>query len=166
MPFAAFRDIVNLTVICVELTTTVLLRETPEPVCLTVDPGVKPVPVNVTLTLDPLFPLGGLMDVSAGVWLLPVTVKVWVLLVPAVVDTDTLCPPMAAAAPTVRVAVICVALTTVTLPGVTPLPLTATVAPATKLVPLRETFTAVPCGPLLGVTDVKTGAAGWAVTVK
>jgi hypothetical protein len=66
----------------------------------------------------------------------------------------------------VSVAVIWVALTTVTLLAVTPLPLTPTVAPERKLEPLNVTFTAVPWVALLGVTEVKVGPLPGAVTVK
>jgi hypothetical protein len=56
-----------------------------------------------------------------------------------------------------KVAVIWLALTKVTLVAVTPDPLIATVAPETKPVPARETLTELPCVPMFGVTEVKVG---------
>ena len=56
-------------------------------------------------------------------------------------------------------------LATVTLLTVMPLPVAPTVAPAMKFVPVRVTFTAVPCVPLFGVTEVRVGAFWEAVTV-
>jgi hypothetical protein len=64
-----------------------------------------------------------------------------------------------------NVAVIRVALTAVTPVAETPLPLMATAAPAWKLEPASVTETLVPCVPLLGVTELSTGAAGGEVTV-
>ena len=55
------------------------------------------------------------------------------------------------------VAVICVALTTTTLPAATPP--NVTVAPALKLLPARMTLVPPPAGPVIGVTDDKTGAS-------
>lgn len=60
----------------------------------------------------------------------------------------------------VKVAVIDVPLTTVTLLTATPAALTATVAPDTKSVPLSVTVTVLPGAPAAGVTLVRVGAGG------
>src|SRR5208337_358295 len=92
-----------------------------------------------------------------------VTVNATPPLVPPDVVTVTLFDPVAALAPIVNVAVICVALTTVTLLTVIPLLPGLTVAPLMKFVPVRVTGTAAPCAPLLGLTPVSVGTD--AVTV-
>src|SRR5207247_161653 len=76
------------------------------------------------------------------------------------VVTVTLRPPVEAFDAMVKVAVIWVALTTVTLLTLTPVPLMAMVAPALKLEPVRVTGTAVLWLPVLGLTDVSTGEGG------
>ena len=68
--------------ICVGLTTTILVCESPSPCSLTCDAVVKFVPVSVTLTDVPLAPLEGITEVSVGRPLAPFTVKAAVLLVP------------------------------------------------------------------------------------
>ena len=60
----------------------------------------------------------------------------------------------------VSVAVICVALTTVTVLAVTPVEETATVAPDTKFVPVRVTGTLAPWAPLDGAIEVRVGGSG------
>src|SRR5262249_39053988 len=80
--------------------------------------------------------------------------------VPPDVDTVTLRLLADALFPIVNVAVICVALTTVTLLTDTPPPLTATVAPDAKFEPVNVTATAVPCVPELGAIEVSVGAGG------
>jgi len=84
-------------------------------------------------------------------------VKVTAPLVPAEVVTVTLAAPVVALLAMVKVAVICVALTTLTLLTDTPLLLVFTVAPETKPVPVSVTGTEVPCSPLLGLTEVSVG---------
>ena len=59
----------------------------------------------------------------------------------------------------VNVAVICVALTTVVPLTVIPAPLTATVAPATKFVPVSVTGSLCPCTPLFGLIEVSVGGS-------
>src|SRR5205814_5131677 len=59
----------------------------------------------------------------------------------------------------VKVAVIWVALATLTLLTVMPVP-ALTEAPATKLEPVRATATAAPCAPELGAMAVNVGAGG------
>ena len=63
-----------------------------------------------------------------------------------------------------KVAVICVVLTTVTLLTEIPPPLTATVAPETKFEPVNVTATEVPCVAELGEIEVSTGAGGAGAT--
>jgi hypothetical protein len=57
-----------------------------------------------------------------------------------------------------------VPLATATFETVTPVPVTFTLAPDTKFVPVSVTETAVPCVPADGLTEVSVGAA--AVTLK
>ena len=86
-------------------------------------------------------------------------------LVPPDVVTVTLAAPVVALAAMTNVAVICVALTTVTLFTVTPELLTLTVAPATKFVPVNVTGTLFPAVPLVGLMEVRVGAGGFTVNV-
>jgi hypothetical protein len=65
----------------------------------------------------------------------------------------------------VKVAVISVALTTVTPLTVIPELLTTTVEPATKLVPVKVTGTVVPWTPLAGLTKLKVGGGGTVMTM-
>src|SRR5690349_19428384 len=81
-------------------------------------------------------------------------------LVPPLVVTVTLAGPGAALAAMVNVAVICAALTTITLLTVTPALETATVAPETKLAPVRVTGTVAPWLPLAGLAEVNVGGGG------
>ena len=57
---------VNVAVICVALTTVVLLTVIPAPLRAMVAPATKFVPVSVTGTLCPCTPLFGLIEVSVG----------------------------------------------------------------------------------------------------
>jgi hypothetical protein len=91
------------------------------------------------------------------------TVNTTALLVAPVVVTVTFAAPVAALTAIVKVAVICVALTMATLLTATPLLLTATVAPATKFVPVSVAGTLVPWTPLAGPTEVSVGADGFTV---
>ena len=74
-------------------------------------------------------------------------VKVCPPLVPPAVVTVTERAPVAAAASITKVAVSEVPLPTTMLLTVTPVPLTATVVPAMKLVPVSVTATVAPCVP-------------------
>ena len=130
-------------VICVGLTTTILVCVSPPPCSLTCDAGVKFVPVSVTLTDVPRAPLEGATDVSVG-RPAAITVNGLVPLVPAVVVTETLCCPTPAFAAMLNVAVACVPLTTETFDTVMPDPLALTVRGATKPVPVRLTGTEEP----------------------
>jgi hypothetical protein len=87
------------------------------------------------------------------------TVNVCALVVPPVVVTVTLCAPVVAFAATAKVAVIDVALATVTLLAVMPLPLTARVAPVAKFVPVNVTAMLVPAVADAGLTLVSVGDA-------
>src|SRR5215831_4451228 len=95
----------------------------------------------------------------------PETVNVTAPLVPPEVETVTLAAPRAALAAMVKVAVIWVALATVTALTVMPELLVATVAPETKLAPVRVTGTAVPVRPEAGLTEDRVGAGGLMVKV-
>src|SRR5271157_733935 len=92
-----------------------------------------------------------------------ITVKGRALLVPALVVTVTLRAPGTAEGSMVKRAVICVALVTITALTDVPVPLTATIAPAAKLVPVRVSHGLAPCPALAGLTDVSTGAGGFTV---
>jgi len=65
----------------------------------------------------------------------------------------------------VKVAVICVPLTTATLLTAIPVPLTPTVAPATKFDPVSVTATLVPCVPEFGAMEFNAGVWTGATTV-
>lgn len=124
----------------------------------TVAPETKWSPVKVTTTVAPWVPVEGLTEVTVGAG--AVTLKLAALLVPPAVVTVTLVAPTEAPAATVKVAVICVWLTTLTLLTVTPGLATATVAPLVKFVPVSVTGTLPPCGALPGVVEVNVGADG------
>ena len=130
--------------ICVGLTTTMLVCVSPPPCSLTCDAEVKFVPVRVTLTDVPSAPLEGVIEISVGRVLAAVTVNGVVPLVPAVVVTEMLCCPVPADAAIANVAVACVLLTTDTFDIVMPDPLALTVRGATKPVPVRVTGTEAP----------------------
>ena len=108
------------------------------------------------VTEVPTGPAGGINPVMVGG---PMTVKLTGPLVPAAVVTVTLAAPVDASAPIVKVARICVGLVTLTFVTVTPGFPTATVAPATKFVPVSDTPTLVPCVPDDGLTAVRVGKA-------
>jgi len=163
-PAAVPVAMVSVAVIWVALTTVTPLAVTPEPLTPTVVPATKLEPVKVTLTAEPGMPLFGETELSVGGVEPAFTVNPTALLVPPVVLTVTLSAPVVAPAATVKVAVICVALTRVTLLAATPDPTIEMDAPDTKFVPVRVTLTAEPCVPLFGVRAVKVGAA--VLTVK
>ena len=83
------------------------------------------------------------------------TVKGTAEVVPPAVVTVTLRAPEVAAAAMVNVAVIWVALTTATLLTVTPVEETVTVAPAMKFAPVRVTGTLAPWAPFTGAMEVR-----------
>src|SRR5205809_1020498 len=87
------------------------------------------------------------------------------LLVPPAVVTVTLADPVMAFEAILKVAVISVPLTTLTLLTVTPLLLTFTLAPETKFVPVRVTGIAVPWAPLMGLRALSVGTGGLTVKV-
>src|SRR5262249_35193305 len=84
--------------------------------------------------------------------------------VPPAVVTGTLLVPSVALPAMVNVAVICVPLVTLTLLTVMPAP-AFTVAPVTKLEPVRVTGTAAPTCPPVGLTPVSVGGGGLMVKV-
>src|SRR5579884_3812184 len=100
----------------------------------TVAPAIKFVPVRTTGTIDPCFPLAGLIDVSVGTpWF---TVNGTDPLVPAAVVTVTLAAPTGALASMMNTAVNCVEEVTLT-------PLTE-IPPGQKAPQMGTTLTAVP----------------------
>ena len=90
--------------------------------------------------------------------------KFTVPVVPPEVVTATVRAPSVAPEARVKFAVMVEAFTTVTRDTLTPVPLTATVAPETKLVPVKVTAAAVPFWPLVGDMETRDGVA--ALTVK
>lgn len=140
-PAAALLAITKFAVIDVALTTVTLVTVTSEPLTATVAPETKFVPVNVTDTVLPCTPEFGLTLVRVGVGGL--TVNVLAAVVPPAVLTVTSRLPSAAPLAITKFAVIDVALATLTLLTVTFDPLTATVAPETKFVPVSVTATVV-----------------------
>ena len=79
------------------------------------------------------------------------------VLAPALLVTVMFETPAAELLPIVSVTAICLRLTTVKFPTVTPGVLTATVAPGKKFVPVIVTGTVVPCAPLAGLTKATVG---------
>src|SRR5207248_3016396 len=71
---------------------------------------VRLLPAMVTATLVPTTPVAGAIEVSAGVLVPPITVKVTGLLVPAAIEAVMFCGPPGAVAAMARVARIRVAL--------------------------------------------------------
>src|SRR5262249_19840212 len=103
-PVGAPLAIVKVAVIWVLLGTATLLTVTPVPLSATVELPVKFVPVIVTLTTAPVFPLLGLIVVVVGGPRF--TVNVTPLLVPLDVVTVTVRGPVVAPLAIVKVAVI------------------------------------------------------------
>jgi hypothetical protein len=140
-----------------DVATLVLITVTPVPLMDTVvPPGTKPVPLKVTSTVLPGVAEAGLALVIAGV--VGLIVSVCADVVPPGVVTVIDRAPMSAAAATVRRAVIDVALTNVTSLTETPEPVTATVAPLTKAVPVRVIVVAAPDRAVAGDTPDSVGA--------
>ncbi len=91
------RPIVNVAVTVPGLTTTTLLADTPLPDMETVAGAVKFAPVIVTFTVVPRLAEFGAIELSTG-FAAAVTLNGWAPLVPAEVETVTLCAPVAAPA--------------------------------------------------------------------
>src|ERR1022692_4144322 len=157
-PVGALAAMVNVVVICVVLTTVTALTAIPELLVRTAAPATKLVPVRVTGTVAPGAPNAGAIVLSVGGGGL--TVKTTGALVPALVVTVTFAAPSVALAAMVNVAVICVVLTTVTLPTVIPVLPMATVAPPTKFAPVSVTGTAAPRTPVAGAMVLSLGGGG------
>ena len=137
-------------VIEVALTTVTLVAAVP-PIVTPVAP-VRLVPVIVTLVPPASGPLLGPMPLTVGAT--PYVYNVFTALVPPGVVTSTLAVP---AVPDGVVAVIEVALTTVTLVAAVP-PIVTAVVPV-KLVPVIVTLVPPASGPLLGLMPLTVGAA-------
>jgi hypothetical protein len=146
---------VNVAVIDVLLTTTVLLTVMPVPLKPIVDPAAKSVPVSVTLTTCPCAPELGLTEVSVGAP--EFTVNACEPLILLLLVTVTFWAPVGAVAAMVNVAVIDVLLTSVTLLTVIPVPLRLIVDPVAKFVPVSVTPTTAPWMPLLGAIALSVG---------
>ena len=85
--------------------------------------------------------------------------------VPPEVVTDTFCGPVGAPGAITKLAVMEVALFTVTPVAVIPVPLKLmVVAPVWKFVPVSVSLTVVPCAPMTALSEVSVGAGG--LTVK
>ena len=117
-------------------------------------------PLMVTFTVAPGAPVFGLREVMAGAAPNAAIENGTAAVVPAEVVTVTVTDPEALA-PIAKVAVICVALTTVMLLTATDELFTFTVAPEAKLVPVRVTVPLVPDNPPLGLRDVSVGVSGF-----
>ena len=139
---------------------------TPDPLILSVAGETKLVPVSVTGVLVLTEAEDGLIDVRVGVGC--ATVKVTEPLVPLPVVTLTVYPPRVAALSMLKVAVICVLLTTDTLAvgAVTPEPEILSVTGKTKFVPVSMTGTLAPGAPDDGLTEVRVGAKDVTVNVR
>ena len=162
LPGGALAAMAKVAVIRDELTTLTLLTVMLGLVVVTVAPVRKLEPLRLTEKLDPITPVEGAMEASAGGAAFVVNVTDGLL--PPDVVTVTLAVPTAALAAIVKVAVICAEFTTLTLLTVMPGLLTATMAPDTKLEPVRVTGTLLPCTPLEGVMELNPGGGG--ATVK
>jgi hypothetical protein len=137
---------------------------TPVPVTATVVPAVmKFVPVIVTVVEMPCAAVAGEMLAMVGGG--GFTVNVDAALVPPLVVTVTLRAPSAASAAIASFAVIDVVLCIATSLTVTPVPLTATVAPETKFVPVNVTVVDEPVTPAVALRLVSVGGAGMTVNV-
>jgi len=158
-PAAANAEMLIVAVTEVSLATVKLVTVMPPPEKLTEVAPVKPVPVSVTATpvLSRLADTG-LMDVSTG----PLIANGRVLLAPPGVITSIFTEPIAAANVLLKVAVMLVGLTTITLLIVKPVAagVATTVDPVTKFVPVRVTATDVPRISEAGTIDVNVGTGG------
>src|SRR5215831_5205205 len=127
---------------------------------LTVAPEAKLVPVKVTGRLLPTTPLAGLIPDKVG----ETMVKPSGGLVPPSVVTVTLAVPGGAEAAMVKVAVIWVALSTVTLLRVMLGPALRTTS-EDRLAPVRVTGMLEPVAPVAGLKEVREGAGTGAATI-
>jgi hypothetical protein len=140
-PKVALATMEKVAVICV-LPSTATLLTVISGLVATVAPETKLVPVSVTGILEPGAPALGPIPVSVGAGGL--IMKGTGALVPPEVVTVTLVAPSVALPAIVNVAVICVPLITLMLLTVMPAP-APTVAPLTKLDPVKVTGTLVSC---------------------
>ena len=161
LPGVALAAIVRLTVACVALFMTRFEALTSELPVLTTIPEMKLLPASVTGTTEPAKPLEGVIEVRVGEG--GTTLKLTVPVVPADVVTLTVAAPSVAFAAIVKVAVICVALSTAMFETAIPGLLTAIAALELKFVPLRVTETLAPGIPFDGLIEDSVGVG--AVTV-
>jgi len=151
-PSPAPLAMVKFAVTCVSSTTVKPDTVTPPDTFTAVAP-VRPVPVRDTGTVAPRAPEVGLMAVSVG----GTTAKLTVLLVPPGVVTLTVLVESAAVNEIVKVAVTAVALTTVRLLTVIPVPDTVIAVVPVRLVPVSVTLTVLARRPELGAIEVSIG---------
>jgi hypothetical protein len=159
-PGVAPMSMVTLAVTWVEVKEETELTVMPLPYAGVVTPGMKFVPVTVTLRVCPRFPLVGVMLASVGAGLLTVNAPLRAVVPPpgAGLTTDTSRAPKAASRGMVIFTVICVALLTVEEFTVMPEPKFAVLTLATKFVPVRITFTVSPLTPVAGLALANVGA--------
>jgi hypothetical protein len=113
--------------------------------------------IPVTITIVPAPPVTGATVLTAGMVGLTVKMTEAVVVQPPAA-TLTFAAPSLALAATVKVAVICEALTTVTALTATPVLFVVTVAPVRKFVPARVTGTMAPWTPAVGAMVLSVGA--------
>jgi hypothetical protein len=159
-PGVAPMSMVTLAVTWVEVKEETELTVMPLPYAGVVTPGMKFVPVTVTLRVCPRFPLVGVMLASVGAGLLTVKPPLRTVVPPpgAALTTDTSRTPKAASSGMVIFTVICVALLTVEEFTVIPEPKLTVLTPATKFVPMRVTFFVSPLTPVAGLALASVGA--------
>ena len=158
IPSGASREIFKVAVTVVGLTTVRFVTGINAPIPPTAKVPVRLVPVKVTVTAVPRAPEVGEIEVSVGGGG-AVTVNATGLVIPPGVDTVTFRTVVAAVTLTVKFAVTVVSLTTTMLLTVTPVPEMLTAKAPVRFVPVRVTGTTVPLSPVLGVMDVRVGAA-------
>lgn len=132
------------------------------PAGATTDAPSRFVPVRVTWTLLPRYPVEGEIEVSAGVGGRIVNDRA--LLVPPGVVTDTLCAPVGASAAIRMVAVMRVEVT-VGVP-LTVSPVGRFSVPPVRMVPFTTSETEALCRPDVGESDVRVGTPRFTVNVK
>jgi len=161
-PVGAPAAIVNVVVIVVALDTVTAPVVIPVPLKLTVAGDTKFVPVSVIVpVVVPWALIVWLSEVSVGA---AATVKGFPAEVPPAVITITFCDPRVAPMAMVNVAVSEVALVTLMLEAVIPVPLKVMlVAPVWKFVPVSVSVTIPPCAPMVTLSEVSVGAGGFTV---
>ena len=160
IPVEAPAATANVAVSDVALVTLMFEAVIPVPLKLIVvfpTPIWKFVPVRVSLIIPPCPPMVTLRLVSAGAGRLTVNCTMFEVVTPSVV-TKTVCAPSGAFAAIVNVAVMVVALVTVTLFAVIPVPLKLIMAGEKKFVPVSVIVgVVVPCALVVWLSEVSVG---------